>query len=363
MKSKKPGHEEEGILPPRANPNLIGQEAAETQLLEAWNSGRLPHAWLLTGPRGIGKATLAYRFARFLFAHGKGADGSARSLYVEPGAPAFRRVASGGHLDLLTVERSWDEKRERRRSEIRVEEARATAGFLHMTAAEGGWRIVVIDAAEEMNREAANAVLKIVEEPPAQSMLLLISHAPGRLLPTIRSRCRRLALTPLSETQVVGLLGEHRPGIAPQDAAFLARLSEGSVGRALDLAEAGGIALYRDLARLLLDLPRLDVDGLHTLGERLGRRGAEDAFRAAADLLLWWLARMIREGAAGGATTELVPGETEAMRRLLAGRSLDRWLELWEKTARLFARTESAYLDRKQVWIAAFLDIEGLARS
>ncbi len=350
-------------LTPRSNPALIGHAAAEARLLEAWNSGRLPHGWLIAGPRGIGKATLAYRFARFLFVEGNRNPGGARSLFVDPTTPLFRRVASGGHSDLFTVQLGWNEERTRRRSEITEGEARPIRDFLHMTAGEGGWRVVVIDDAELLNRTAAASILKILEEPPSRSALLLVCHSPGRLLPTIRSRCRQLTLTPLSDVQIVDLLAEHRPDVSPADAVFLARLAEGSIGRAIGLADAGGVEVYRGLTQLLLPLPRLDVEALHAFGERVGRKGAEEVFRSAADLLLWWLARMIRSGAAGVASAELVPGESESMRRLLAGRGLDRWLELWEKTARLFARTESAYLDRKQAWIAAFLDIEGLARS
>ncbi|HYB55310.1 MAG TPA: DNA polymerase III subunit delta', partial [Alphaproteobacteria bacterium] len=159
---------------PRANPDLFGQEEAEAALLEAFRGKRLAHAWILSGPRGIGKATLAYRFARFMLAHGAKAESGGlfgpatppESLALSPDHPVFRRVASGGHADLLTLERRFDEDRRRFKSEISVEEAREVADFLHLTPAEGGWRIVVIDGAEEMNRNAANAVLKIVEEPP-----------------------------------------------------------------------------------------------------------------------------------------------------------------------------------------------------
>src|SRR5712691_11401764 len=180
------------VLAPRANPHLRGHEAAERELRRLTEAGRLPHAILLCGPRGIGKATLAFRLARFLLARsGDGFGDGDGGLAIDPEQSVFHRVASGGHADLLTVERTYDPRRRRLRSEILVEDTREIAGFFRLTAAEEGWRIVIVDGAEEMNRNAANALLKILEEPPRRALLLLVSHSPGRLLPTIRSRCRR----------------------------------------------------------------------------------------------------------------------------------------------------------------------------
>jgi DNA polymerase-3 subunit delta' len=355
----------DSVPAPRANSLLLGQEAAERTLLEAYRSGRLPHAWLLAGPRGVGKATLAYRLTRFLQSgggEGGGLFGDAPAdLTLAPDHPVFRRVASGGHPDLLTVERGINEKTGKLRAEIVVEDVRSVADFLHMTPAEGGWRVVVIDCADEMNHVAANAILKILEEPPRQALQLLISHAPGRLLPTIRSRCCRLALPALDETIVVELLGRYAPDSAPEDAAALARLAEGSIGRALDLAAEDGLGLYRELVELLDGLPRLDVPRVHALGERLGRGSDGAAFRTGTELLSWWLARMIRGAALGVPPGEVVAGEAALMARLLERRSLARWLALWEKWGRLFAHAEGANLDRKQVVVTAFLELEALA--
>src|SRR5229473_2977377 len=337
-----PAGEPQPVAPPRDNPLLLGHEAAEAVLLQAYRSGRLPHAWLLSGPRGIGKATLAFRFARFLFAEG---------------------AASGGHADLLVVERSLDPKRKKLRSEIVVDDTRAIAGFLRLTPAEGGWRVVIVDGADMMNRNAANALLKILEEPPQKALLLLVSDNPGRLLPTIRSRCRILALKPLAEAEVREALARYRPDIAAGDRAVLAQLAEGSIGRGLDLAAAGGLGLYRSLVRLIEGLPALDGTALHALADRLARGDGEDAFRIFAELLPGWVARMVALATGGGeGERAALPGEAPTMRRLAGRRGLDQWVEVWENLNQLFALADSVNLDRKQVVLNAFFVLAEAAR-
>ncbi|MGE0117670.1 MAG: DNA polymerase III subunit delta' [Dongiaceae bacterium] len=338
---------------PRENPNFAGHPAAEQGLLRAWRSNRLHHAWLITGPRGVGKATLAFRFARHVLA---GAEQG--SFAMPPTASIFRQVAGGGHPDLLTIERRYDEKRDRMRTEIVVDDVRELGAFLHLKAAAGGWRVVVVDSADDLNRNAANALLKLLEEPPARALLLLISHAPGRLLPTIRSRCRRLTLSPLGEPVMRELLDAYCPGVSEADRQLLMRLSDGSIGRALDIAGAGGLDLHRQILEQLQRLPTVDAVALHALGDRFGRKDGGDPFRLATEILLGWLARTIRLAATGQADRDAAAG---AAMPLHGRHSLEQWLELWEKTTRLFARVDSANLDRKQVWVGAMLDIAGLA--
>lgn len=354
------------IPQPRQTAELFGHQAAERRLVDAWASGRLPHAWLIAGPRGIGKATLAYRFARFLLHAGSapGLFGPPDSLAVDPEEPVFRRIASGGHADLIGVARGWDEKRKRWRGEIVVDDVREVGAFLRLTAAEGGWRVVVVDSADEMNLNAANAILKCLEEPPERAVLLLVSHAPGRLLATIRSRCRRLVLQPLAEEVVARVVARHFPELPPADLAALARLAEGSAGRALALAEADGLAVYRQLAALLNRLPALDGVALHGLGDKVARTDADALWQAVRALLLGWLARLVRTGALGPAQVpEAVPGEAEAMARLARPASLDRWVEVWEKTHRLLGQSDTANLDRKQVLLEVFFALEEAARA
>ncbi len=366
---------------PRANSLLLGQAAAEARLLEAFRSGRLPHAWLISGPRGVGKATLAYRFARFVLGQGRGGqgrepgdagqglfaadpasqtDGLTGGLAMPEDSEAFRLIASASHPDLRVLERGQDDGGKPQQS-ISVDKVRASLGFVHLTPALGGWRLILVDAADDLNRNAANALLKALEEPPKNTLLLLLAHAPGRLLPTIRSRCCHLVLPPLPTAEVTQLLGRYAPDLPARDAASLAHLAEGSIGRALELAAEGGLDLYAELVALLAGLPRIDFAKLQALAERLGRDRSGAAFRTASDLLLWWLARLARAAALGRQPEEIVAGEGALLGRLLAQGNLAQAASLWEKLHRLFGRAEAVNLDRRQVFMAAFQELEALA--
>lgn len=345
---------------PRENPDLLGHEAAEKTLIESAASGRMPHAWLICGPQGIGKATLAYRFARYLLAGAGKEDlfgGAGEGLYLAPDHPVFRRIAAGGHADFLSVELGRDAKSGKLKSEIAVADVRQVSDFLHLTPAEGGYRVVVVDSIDAMNRYGANALLKILEEPPANSVLLLVCHAPGRLLATIRSRCRKLLLRPLPESQVEDLLARYLPDMEAEERAGLARLSEGSPGRALALAAEGGLALYADM---MAALAAADPRRLSRFADKFAR--GEEGFRAVTGLYLWWLGRAIRAAALGdGRHPPVIAAESEAAARLSGVRELDRLVALWEKTGRLFARAEAVNLDRKQVLMSAFRALQSEA--
>jgi len=357
----------EPVVPaPRENPSLSGHEPAEQELLRAFASGRLPHGLLITGPRGIGKATLAFRFARFLLSQGAEpgtgglfAPAVPASLALPAEHPVFRRVASNGHADLFTVERGIDPKRKRERTEIVVEDTRAIAAFLRLTPAEGGWRIVIVDTADEMNRNAANAVLKILEEPPDRAILILVSDNPGRLLPTIRSRCRRLTLRPPADVVVADLIGRYRPDLSASDRAALIELAEGSIGHALELADEDGLTLHRRLLELLGALPEINGAALHEFAEGVARWGSEDAFRVLAELMPATLARAIAKAARSPGAGE---GGEAALAKVIGRRGLDRWVEVWEKIAELFAQADAVNLDRKQVVLNAFFALEEAAR-
>ena len=368
-----PAAEAESAAPaPRANPHLVGHESAERELERLYRMGRLPHAILLGGPRGIGKATLAFRFARFLLAQGRQDGGAGADFFggqgetglaVDPESGVFRRVAASGHADLLTVERAWDPRRRRLRGEIVVEDTRAIAEFFRLTAAEEGWRVVIVDGAEEMNRNAANAVLKILEEPPSRALLLLVSHSPGRLLPTIRSRCRRLMLAPPAAPIAAELIRRFRPQLDEVEAAALAAVCAGSIGRALELADSGGLALYRSVLDLLSQAPAIDIARLHGFADRLARVDAEDAYRASAELLSQFLSRLTARAARGRSTgTRSSPARRAAMQRLAARADPARWAGLRSEIERSFVAADELNLDRKQTMLGAFFAIAEMSR-
>jgi DNA polymerase III subunit delta' len=260
---------------PRETTVLFGHAEAEQALLEAYRSGRIPHAWLIGGPSGIGKATLAYRMARFVLANPDPkapAVRKAMSLTLPDNDRTLRRIAAQGHPDLLVLERVVNEKTGKLYTVIRVDDVRRTVPFFGSTAGEGGWRVCIVDTADELQYpQAANALLKILEEPPPNALLLLISHAPARLLPTIRSRCRRLSLRPLSAEDVAraAALALNRKADEPE-LREASSLSEGSVGRALTLLEGPALALRKRVVDLLERLPTVDPQSLHALGDALG---------------------------------------------------------------------------------------------
>ena len=355
---------------PRANPDLLGHIAAEAELRRLFDTSRLPHALLLGGPRGIGKATLAFRLARFVLAQSNGegppiglfGDSAEAGLALAPDSGVFRRVASGGHADLLTVERAYDPRRRRLRTEIVVDDTREISGFLRLTAAEGGWRVVIVDGADEMNRNAANALLKILEEPPRRTLLLLVAHSPGRLLPTIRSRCRRLTLAPLPPDIVGELLSRYRPDLPEAEVAAVTALAAGSIGRALDLAAAGGVELYRSLLTLLSRYRGIDPAALHAFADRLARPDAEEAYRAVEELVGQLLAHLAISAARGAGGVGAGADEDSALLRRLGSRvPAAGWARLRDEIGQSFTRTDALNLDRKQTILGAFFAIERAA--
>jgi DNA polymerase-3 subunit delta' len=296
------------------------------------------HAWLITGPDGVGKATLAYRFARRLLA-GMPAEST---LALEPGDPVFRRVAAGSHADLHTVELAYNEKTKRMRRQIAVEDVRDIGGFLRLTPAEGGWRVVVVDGAEELNQNSANALLKVLEEPPARAMLLLVCTAPGRLLPTIRSRCRRLRLDPLEDGPMERLLATFLPELSADERGRLVTVAEGSPGRALLLAQEEGLALAGLVEEVLGALPGLKLAKAYAVADTLAR--GDTAFSNFMDLLRADIAAAVRD---------VVRGQgDEAQSRLVALRPLDAWGDVWHALTRLQDETERFNLDKRQAVVA-----------
>lgn len=331
---------------PEANPHLVGHVAAATELLKAARGGRLHHAWLLVGPPGIGKATLAYRFARRLLA---GLRSAGTDLSLDPRDPVFRRVAAGSHADLHTVTRTIDLRTGRLRRQILVDDVRAGTGFLHRTAIEGGWRVVIVDPAEMLNVNAANALLKVLEEPPPAALLLLVCAAPGRLPATLRSRCRMLRLSPLGDAEMEALLARYLPDLPAGDRARLATLAEGSPGRALRLASDEGLAMAALVDKVLAGLPAFGAAAAHGVVDHLGR--GESGFSTFMELLLGAIASAVRAAARGSANPD--------QQRLLEFRGLDGWGEVWQALSRLADETERLSLDKRQAVVSGLALLDG----
>ncbi|MFV0303223.1 MAG: DNA polymerase III subunit delta' [Paracoccus sp. (in: a-proteobacteria)] len=299
-----------GAPHPRMAARVIGQPAAVADFVSAARSHRLHHGWLITGPRGIGKATLAWSIARWLLT---GADSD--DLTAPPDAPAARRIAALSEPNLMLIRRPWDEKAKRLRAEITVDEIRRLLSFFHMSAAEGGRRIAIIDAADEMNAAAANALLKVLEEPPKDALILMVAHQPARLLPTIRSRCRELRLMPLSAGDMAEVLQDLGAGDDPEK---LTALAGGSVGEALRLSGQDGLARYQDLVDLMDSLPAMDRQRALKLAERAGGRADADGdpFDLMVTLMDRLLTRLARAGLTGAPLPQAATGEGRVMARL-----------------------------------------------
>ncbi len=311
-----------GAPHPRETTRLFGQDAAEQAFLTAYNSDRLHHGWLLTGPRGVGKATLAWRIARFLLATPPADDGglfgappAPDSLEIDPDHPVVHRILAGAEPGLATITRSANDQG-RLRNEIVVDDIRKLGRFFGLSSADGGRRVVIVDAADEMNVSAANALLKMLEEPPARTTLLLVSHQPSRLLPTIRSRCRTLRLSPLGADDMQAALAQTGTDL-PVQTSHLAALAAGSVGDAVRLINLGGLEIYAELIAILGTLPRLDRQRALKLAETAAQRGAAERFDLLLSLIDVALSRLALTGATGAAPQpEAAPNEAETLARL-----------------------------------------------
>lgn len=357
----------DGYPSPRLTDRLYGQAAAEQGFLDAFQSGRLHHGWIVTGPPGIGKATFAYRIARFLLAGESERDMFGGSLDVDRATSAARLVANLAHPELLVLRRPYDFKTKKLKSEITVDEVRRLKGFLAMGAGEG-WRVVIVDPVDELNTNAANALLKSLEEPPKRTVFLLISAAPDRLLPTIRSRCRTLACAPLADENLRKAVaqalnaaedaGANAALPAGEEWQTLSRLAEGSVRRFLMLHTAKGLDLHRKIDGLLSNLPRIDWLNVHAIGDELGSAAAEAKYELFFDLLLGRLTRLVRTAATG----EGDPADIQLARRIIPEDQLAAWAQLWETTVAEKASTETYNLDRKSLILLTFQRIVQASR-
>jgi DNA polymerase-3 subunit delta' len=323
-----------GAPHPRHAASLVGHKAAEQELLSAYCDGRLAHAWLIGGREGIGKATLAWRFARFVLANPDPASAAvreARDLHVEPSHSAARLLAALAHPDFALIRREWQGATKRLASEISVDAVRLGLQVFQLSAAFGGWRVAIVDSAEDLNRNSANALLKMVEEPPQRSLILIVSHRPGQVLATIRSRCRRLRLDPLTQDEIVEAvvsLGPPWSEVARDRIAAAAPRANGSVREALRrlAPESEGAGALID--SIVTGLPRPDPRAVARLADAIGGRMGDEAYRAFHRELYDWLASYARDLAPPAERVEEIGA-------------------LWDRIRAAERETEALNLDRK----------------
>lgn len=356
--------EPEGLIAPRESSLFLGHADIEQNLLDLINSGQVPHAMIFSGPAGIGKSTMAFRLARYLLKNGTAdsaqdslfgdAPAEANSLDISNDDPIFSKVASGGHPDLLSIERPIDAKKGTQKTSLDVETARKVAPFLRMTSAEGGWRVVIIDDADSMNRNAQNALLKILEEPPSNALLILITHRLGALIPTIRSRCRVLQFDTLSENDLANLMEKEIGNtLSSEDRALLSALAGGSIGSAKTIIDSNGLETAQSVIDIFKNGPNFNQVDIHHLADTVGRAGQDAAFLNIEKTFLWLCESIIFTKAKG---QQDMPEALnyEGFQQLSDTYDLNQWLNLFQELKAHFAQARFANLDKKLAVITAY---------
>ncbi len=353
----------EGFAHPRNTARLFGHRDSEASFAAAFSAGRMHHGWLIAGREGIGKATLSYRMARFALAEpherGRGED----PLDIEPGTIAARQVRALSHPGLMVIRRPWDTKLKRFLTVISVDEVRRIKSFLAHSAGASSWRVVIVDQADELNGPAANALLKSLEEPPARTVFLLVTSEPGRLLTTIKSRCRRLDLAALDETNLKlategAVTAAQAPPIDPKQWPMLLECAQGSVRRLLALSRSEGLGIHAKVKGIIATLPKLDWPQVHALADEVTGAGAEQRFEQMFDLLVDSIARLVRIRAIGAGSAD----ELRLAGRLITDHGLASWAELWETVVVKKAETLALNLDRKALILETFARMQAAAR-
>ena len=338
------------LFTPKTNPKLFGHEDALAQLSNDLSRGQLAHGWIISGPQGIGKATLVYHFVRTILS-------GLPPLQITLEHPVFQRLAAGSHSDVLVVEPLYDAKKEEFAREINVEQTREIAQFLSLTPGEGQWRVVLVDSADALNTNSANAILKILEEPPPQTLLFLISHNPGRLLPTLRSRCRQLQLKAPNRAQFSEIMRFIKPGIENEIVNNLGELTNLSAGGALQYLELDAITIYNQILDLISLLPSLDNAKLHAFADKLTVIQTHTNWQLFTKLVLCLMRRVVLTGS--GTITPISEIEKMALQRLHSLHPPIVWATKWQEVADQFSLAERLHLDYKQLVIVFFHSLAG----
>ncbi len=336
--------ETETSLAPKDNSYLIGHEDAEKMFLQSWQNNSLHQSWLISGLKGIGKATFAYKVARFLLHADAEKKESYTSLDISPDSQTFKQVCSGAHLDFKLLERGYlkterqkivkaikdgnylsnEELGELKKSSvITVDDVRTVNEFLSKKSADGHWRVVLIDSVDEMNSSSANAILKILEEPPYKTMMLLVSHNPSRLLPTIRSRCAKLELKPLRDNMVASLLRRYRPELNEADVKKTVSIAGGSIGKAIAYVDGNAVAYYEKIYALATSGHNFKIADMLKFCDEVA--ASDETYELFKELVLKFLSEQVR-----------------------VGNKIEESAEAFDNATKTFIETESLNLDKRQ---------------
>jgi len=361
----------DGAPHPAETDHLLGQSGAETEFLAAYNSARFHHAWLMTGPRGVGKATLAWKMAKFLLTQPSGDTGgmfadtapAPTDLTTDPNHPVIRRMMAGAEARLCVIRRAYDPKRKQFKSQITVDEVRKLRNFFALSAADGGRRVVIVDAADDMNVNAANALLKVLEEPPANTTLLLICHQPSRILPTIRSRCRTLRLSELSAELIQQALDQAHIDLDPTQTRVTTALSAGSVGDAIRMSSTHGAQVYLGLLGLIGQAPRMDRVKVLSFANAYAGKSASDEFETMIGMVEILITRLARSGATGQPPVKTVSDqEFDIFQKLCPTPALARkWADLNHELSSRLRHGRAVNLDPVSMILDTLFKIEDCA--
>lgn len=356
-------NEPDALPQPRFAVDMTGHKVIEQQLLDAINAGKIPHAMIFAGPQGIGKSTMAFRFIKAMLAakvdsgpslFGTPEPSVLTTLSVNPEDQSARLVVSGGHPDLLVVERKADEAKGGRLKDVDVEQIREIPGFLHMTPFMGGWRMVIIDDADTMTRSSQNALLKVLEEPPKNSILILIAHRPGMLISTIKSRCRTIDFSPLAQDEFDSLIKRAMPAVSRNDMDALYNIAGGSIGESLQLMQDGALKSLHQVTALIQTWPEISWKDIHLMAEVLGGKGNDDTALNGFQNMLMWICETMTRTRANGLAQLPVPLNSGPYPALLNHYSLEGWSKLCDSLKTHFATVKYGSLDRRQAIFGAF---------
>jgi len=332
------------LIKPRDNPYLVGHEVQEKLILDAWRNRVLHHAYLISGPKGIGKATFAYRMARFLLSADENKAENYKSLEISPNNDIFKQISANAHPDFKVIERGYiktdrqkiykalssgnymnedDLAKLKKSAEIVVDDVREVCDFLAKSSAYGGWRIVIIDSVDEMNRSSANAILKVLEEPPHRTMMLLVAHNPDTLLPTVRSRCAKLELKPLQDNITASLLRRYCSDLNESEVKKISVLAEGSIGKAMVYVDGNAVDFYDRIKKTVKDGKNFKIKDILEFSDIAVKDNNYELFK---ELIGRFLAEQARSGI--NALT---------------------YTKLFDDFSRIFKQTESLNLDKRQV--------------